>query len=307
MRSSANPPPRDLPTLSAVAPAWAAATAKLLDLQRQEEELLGEIQAGARDWMHATMSSPPVALEGRQRRYRPERDMLSPAAKASLGPEFTPQPPQPLRPVDPAREAVFSTGDPHEQHVADLTLRLNGIRQAIEVVQVRLQREHVAGSRILCDAVRSDYAQRAAAVCAALVALAAAFEAHESFCAEIVAGGGSPLFLPPIGLEFTGLREFVGNPRSANGSALRSVIEGATAAGFYDARAAVAEWSAPAKSLPLPPFADAVAALREAMAARENAPSVAREKIRQKKRMLRAERAERIAAESAASLVPGRG
>jgi hypothetical protein len=211
------------------------------------------------------------------------RDSLSPAAKALLGDEFAPPSPEmEPHPVNLALESPLDFGDAGTNKAADLAVRLNGVREAIEIVRLRLLRSRVSGSRALADAVRGEYAPVAAAVCSALVALATAFRAHDAFVAEIVAGGANPTFLPTLNVEYTGLREFVGDLKSTTDSPLRNVVRSAVESGYFDNRAAVAEWVAP-RAVPTPPpgpIADAEAALREAERARAEASKPRRFRVR---------------------------
>ena len=142
--------PNELPTLAEVAPRWADLTQKALYLARQEEELLAEAEALGRIDMPAIPAAP-------RKLQPPPQRTLSPATLAALGDLAIPEPPPPeYREPDPATELQFDYGNPALKWAADLNVRLNGVRDAIAIINAEMPRALAVGSRAYCDIVRDD-------------------------------------------------------------------------------------------------------------------------------------------------------
>lgn len=257
---------RKLPTLADVSPVWRDMTLKLLELETEHEKLLAEAGALAELVVRAGEVVPSRRVSG------PQPDPLSPAARAALG-SLAPPPPGPIPAPDPTRERALDHGGRAQNAVADLEVRIQGVQQALTVIRERLTRVHAEGSRLLCEAVRDDYAAVASRLCSALVDVANAMQAHDSFVAEVVADGAAPVFLPLLNTVGTRLQSFVGDLRSGD-SPLCEVLKSAKEAGYHDPREALATWRAAVPPSYEPLFAEATAAFRTAAADRESIPKV---------------------------------
>ena len=95
-----------------------------------------------------------------------------------------------------------------------MNVRLNGVRDAIAIINAEMPRALAEGSRAYCDIVRDQYTARAARVCDALVELASAYVDHEDFLSRVKSAGVNAAFLAPFNLESTGLAQIMADVRS---------------------------------------------------------------------------------------------
>ncbi len=221
----------ETPTLHTVAPLWVEASDRLQELCLREREIGAELGL-----LKPQLDRQNLAL-WREQNLRHEKSdpakppkliEASPRAASLLG-KFAPAP----REAEPS-EAVSILEPKLVKRTRELSEELAAISEAKALLAPQLERAHREGSKRLCELLMPEYKSIANRICAALVELGSANDAHRAFMER---------HRNASRMHWGLVHDSIGGDAREPHSELRRALAWAAEVGHFDLADLPAEWS----------------------------------------------------------------